>query len=331
MPTMQAADLWRQSGRWNLFGDEILHARDRHGRELVYGPTNEEMVADLMRRIVRSHRELPQTVYHVQWKFRDELRPRFGVMRAREFLMKDAYSFDLDRAGATVSYRRMMLAYMRTFRRLGVAAIPVAADSGAIGGDLSHEFVVLAEAGESAVFDDAALDGAGTMAEGVDPFDERGLERLHSSVTSIYAATEEKHDAARWTSVPSERRREGIGISRLLGAVIEANHDGAGIVWPSGVAPFAAAILNLRQGDPATDGLCRRLHEAIGSRALYDDRQERAGEKFSDTDLMGHPLQLVVGPRGAASGRVEVKRRASNERFDLSAEDALALVAREFP
>jgi prolyl-tRNA synthetase len=358
MPTIQSAELWRESGRYDDYGQEMLRIRDRHDRELLYGPTNEEMVVDLFRNAVKSYRGLPQSVYHIQWKFRDEVRPRFGVMRGREFLMKDAYSFDLDYAGAVISYRRMMLAYMRTFQRLGLRAIPMVADTGPIGGELSHEFIVLAPTGESQVFYDAAFDEIDWTSGDYAHDSAADLERFFTRMTSIYAATEEKHDAAAWSKVDMQRRREGrgievghifyfgekysapmgmtvtgpdggkliphmgsygIGVSRLVGALIEAHHDDAGIIWPDSVAPFKAAILNLKQGDAATDAICEQLYAMFGQTALYDDRADRAGVKFADADLMGHPWQIIVGPRGAANGVVELKRRATGERSELPA------------
>ncbi len=369
MPTIQPADLWRESGRYEDYGPEMLRLRDRHERDLLYGPTNEEVLTDIMRHSVKSYRELPQMLYHIQWKFRDEVRPRFGVMRGREFLMKDAYSVDLDREGAVVSYRRMMLAYLRTFQRLGVSAIPMRADTGPIGGELSHEFIILAPTGESQVFYDQAFEADDHTALPARPGAE-ALAAFYARMTGRYAATEEMHDLAAWDAVPEGQRREGrgievghifnfgtkysqpmgftvagpdgrpvhpemgsygIGVSRLVGALIEASHDDAGIVWPASVAPFPAAILNLRVGDAACDSICERAYAALGGDALYDDRDERAGAKFADADLMGHPWQIVVGPRGAKAGTVELKRRvrgaAEGERVELSLEDALARVA----
>ncbi len=366
MPTLQPADLWRTSGRYDAYGPEMLRIQDRHGRDLLYGPTNEEMVTDLFRQSVKSYRELPQTAFHIQWKFRDEVRPRFGVMRGREFLMKDAYSFDLDYAGAVLSYRRMMLAYMRTFQRLGVRAIPMVADTGPIGGDLSHEFIILAPTGESQVFYDAAferLDYTGADVSHASPDD---LARFYESVTTPYAATEEKHDEAAWARVADQREGRGIevghifyfgtkysepmglsvagrdgaavvphmgsygiGVSRLVGALIEASHDEAGIIWPESVAPFRAVILNLKVGDAACDAACEALYAKLGQAALYDDRDDRAGVKFADADLMGHPWQIVVGPRGAAQGKVELRRRGSPDKTELSPEDALSRVMKQ--
>jgi prolyl-tRNA synthetase len=363
MPTIQPADLWRASGRYDAYGPEMLRLKDRHEREMLYGPTNEEMVTDLFRSFARSYRDLPRNLYHIQWKFRDEIRPRFGVMRGREFLMKDAYSFDLDYAGAQRSYRQMFVAYLRTFARMGLKAIPMQADTGPIGGNLSHEFIILAETGESQVYLHRDLLDFDVLSRPVDYAGD--LAPLVEFWTSRYAATEEKHDAAAWAAMPEDRRVSargievghifyfgtkysapmglsvagpdgrpvapemgsyGIGVSRLVGAIIEANHDEAGIRWPDPVAPFAAAVLNLKQGDAACDALAQRLYAALGAEGLYDDREERAGVKFADADLMGFPWQLVVGPRGAAAGRVELKRRATGERTELAPEDALARI-----
>jgi prolyl-tRNA synthetase len=362
MPTIQSADLWRESGRYDAYGKEMLRITDRHERDLLYGPTNEEMITAIMRDATKSYRDLPQILYHIQWKFRDEVRPRFGVLRGREFLMKDAYSFDLDYDGAFLSYKKMMLAYMRTFQRLGVSAIPMRADTGQIGGDLSHEFHILAPTGESGVFYDAAFESGDAAGIG---YDKEALDLFYQTNTTKYAATDEKHDLEAWNAVPRDRRREGrgievgqifyfgkkysqamnfavigadgakifpemgsygIGVSRLVGAIIEARHDDTGIIWPDSIAPFRAAILNLRQGDKATDAICETLHAALGADCLYDDREERAGAKFAEADLMGHPWQIIVGPRGAANGQVELKRRATGERTELSTEDALAKV-----
>jgi prolyl-tRNA synthetase len=360
MPTLQLADLWRESGRYDAYGPEMLRIRDRHDRELLYGPTNEDMITGIFRASVRSYRDLPLNLYHMQWKFRDEQRPRFGVMRGREFLMKDAYSFDLDEAGARRSYQRMFVAYLRIFARMGLKAIPMRAETGPIGGDLSHEFLVLAETGESAVFCDRRVLDLPVPAEDIDY--DSDLAPIVEQWTAPYAATSDVHDAARFENeVPESERVEtrgievgqvfyfgtkysqpmralvtgadgverpvhggsyGIGISRLVGAIIEASHDESGIVWPEPVAPFKVGLINLKPGDGATDvaceTLCARLRGA-GFEVLYDDTRERAGVKFSTMDLIGLPWQLVVGPRGLASGTVELKRRASGERFELPA------------
>jgi prolyl-tRNA synthetase len=325
------------------------------------------MITAIFRADVKSYKSLPQCLYHIQWKFRDEVRPRFGVMRGREFLMKDAYSFDISYDGAVLSYRKMMLAYMRTFARLGVRAIPMVADTGPIGGNLSHEFIILAPTGESQVFYDKAFEEIDITENAFHHDDPADLERFYHSMTTPYAATEEKHDEAAFAAIPEDRKREGrgievghifyfgtkytkamgvtvagpdgkeltpemgsygIGVSRLVGALIEAHHDDAGIIWSDSVAPWAAAILNLKVGDAACDKVCEELYAALGRDALYDDRSDRPGAKFADADLMGMPWQIIVGPRGAANGLVELKRRATGERFEVSPAEALARVRR---
>jgi prolyl-tRNA synthetase len=344
----------------------MLRIADRHEREMLYGPTNEEMITALFRDNARSYRDLPRTFYHIQWKFRDEVRPRFGVMRGREFLMKDAYSFDLDEQGARLSYYVQLLAYLRTFQRMGIKAVPMKAASGPIGGDLSHEFIMLAPNGESEVFYDAALEEFDWEAAGVDYDNPAGLEDLYRRVSAVYAATDETHDEARWAEVPEAQRRQGrgvevghifnfgtkysksmgfavqtadggqvhpemgsygVGVSRLVGAIIEASHDEAGIVWPEPVAPFRVGLINMRADDAscaeACDALYRQL-QAAGIETLYDDRDERGGAKFATMDLIGLPWQLIVGPKGLEKGVVELKRRATGEREELSAESALA-------
>ncbi|MFM8616363.1 MAG: proline--tRNA ligase [Alphaproteobacteria bacterium] len=364
MPTIQPAELWRERGRYDDYGKEMLRIRDRHEREMLFGPTNEEMVTDIFKQFAKSYRDLPRNLYHIQWKFRDEVRPRFGVMRGREFLMKDAYSFDLTKEGAQHSYRQMFLAYLRTFARMGLKAIPMRADTGPIGGNLSHEFIILAETGESQVFVSRDVLERDVLAEAPDY--DSDLTAQVDFWTSHYAATEEMHDEAAWDALAEDKRVSargievghifyfgtkysaamgmavtgpdgqpvipemgsyGIGVSRLVGALIEANHDDAGIKWPDAVAPWAAAILNLRPGDGPTDTLCETLYARLGSEgAVYDDRPVRAGEKFADADLMGFPWQAIIGPRGAAAGRVELKRRMTGEREEVSIEDAITRI-----
>jgi prolyl-tRNA synthetase len=362
MPTVQPAELWRESGRYDDYGKEMLRIRDRHDREMLYGPTNEEQVTEIVRATIKSYRDLPKLLYHIQWKFRDEVRPRFGVMRGREFLMKDAYSFDLDAAGAKRSYNKMFVAYLRTFARMGLKAIPMRADTGPIGGDLSHEFIIVADTGESAVYCDRRWLDTDILAEEVDY---RGdLEPMFRQWTGLYAATDEKHDPAACPVPPEElvtaRGIEvghifyfgdkysrpmgalatapdgepvvlemgsyGIGVSRLPGALIEANHDDAGIIWPESVAPFRVGLINLR----TADARCREAAEALygklltaGVEVLYDDRDESPGAKFATMDLIGLPDQLVIGPRGLAAGTVEMKHRRSGERRAIPAEAAL--------
>jgi len=307
MPTIQSADLWRESGRYDAYGKEMLRIADRHEREMLFGPTNEEMITEIFRASVKSYKDLPLNLYHIQWKFRDEVRPRFGVMRGREFLMKDAYSFDLDQAGARHAYNRMFVAYLRTFNRLGLTAIPMRADTGPIGGDLSHEFIILADTGESEVFADRQVLDQPIPAVDTDFDNVAELDAIVKAWTTPYAATSEMHDAARYDSIPAERRvsargievghifyfgtkysepmkatvtgpdgREtpvhmgsyGIGSSRLVAALIEAFHDENGIIWPQSVAPFDVSLLNLKIGDSGTDETCATLYKALTARGL---------------------------------------------------------------
>jgi prolyl-tRNA synthetase len=371
MPTIQPADLWRESGRYDDYGKEMLRITDRHERDMLFGPTNEEMITDIFRHSARSYRDVPTLVYQIQWKFRDEVRPRFGVMRGREFLMKDAYSFDLDFEGARHAYNRMFVAYLRTFARMGLHAVPMKAETGPIGGDLSHEFIILAETGESAVFYDAAFDEMDWRGQHIDFDDADGLAAKVSEIAAIYAATDDMVDHDEFAAqVPEGRRREGrgievghifyfgtkysaplgarvtghdgsevdvhmgsygIGVSRLVGAIIEASHDEGGIVWPDAVAPFQVGLINLKTGDAACDKACEEIYAQLnnaGVETLYDDRAERAGSKFADMDLIGLPWQIVVGPRGVQSGTVELKRRATGEKQELSADAALGQITR---
>ena len=368
MPTLQLADLWRESGRYDAYGPEMLRIKDQHGREMLYGPTNEDMITEIFRSYIRSYRELPKILYHIQWKFRDEIRPRFGVMRGREFLMKDAYSFDLDEAAARLSYNKMFVAYLRTFSRMGLRAIPMRAETGPIGGDLSHEFIILAETGESGVFCNRDVLDLPVPGEDVD-YDE-DLAPIIRPWTSLYAATEDVHDAARFEhEVPQEKRVHtrgievgqifyfgtkysepmkavvagpdgverpihggsyGVGVSRLVAAIIEASHDDAGIKWPEAVAPFKVAILNLKQGAADTDAAAEQLYRALsakGVEVLYDDLDQRPGAKFATADLIGIPWQVLIGPKGLAEGKVEVKKRADGSRELMSPADAIERLA----
>ena len=368
MPTLQSADLWRESGRYDDYGEEMLRIRDRHGRDMLYGPTNEELITDIFRSHVTSYKELPLTLYHIQWKFRDEIRPRFGVMRGREFLMKDGYNFDLDRESALHAYNRHMVSYLRTYERMGLKAIPMRADSGPIGGDDTHEFLVLADTGESEVFYDSAILDLSMDGRTVDYDNRAEIAALVQEWTTPYARTDETHDEAEFAKVPEERRRtsraievgqifyfgtkysepmgayvvnekgervavhmgsHGIGVSRLVGAIIEASHDERGIIWPEGVTPFHVGIVNLRQGDGECDAACEKLYGALaaaGLEPLYDDREERAGAKFATMDLIGLPWRITVGPRGLKSGVVELTNRRTGESEEVKPEDAVEKV-----
>lgn len=357
MPTLQPADLWKESGRYDAYGKEMLRIKDRGERDLLYSPTCEEMIVDNFRAFVRSYKSLPINMYQINWKFRDEIRPRFGVMRGREFLMKDGYSFHATLEDAKNEYSKMYDVYHRIFARLGLTAIAVNADSGPIGGSVSHEFQVIAETGESALYYDATFDdirsGKITMSS--------------DEMRKLYAAADELHVPEN-CPVPKEKLREargievgqifllgrkytdamnvdvmgadgkpsrvemgtyGIGVSRLLGAIIEASHDDNGIIWPESVAPFFAGIVNLRVGDAKCDTLCESLYNSLtagGKEILYDDTDERAGAKFASMDLIGLPWQIVIGPKGAEKNIIELKNRKTGEKQELSAEAVLNLL-----
>lgn len=351
MPTLQSADLWKESGRYDDYGQEMLRISDRHGRDMLYGPTNEELITDIFRSHVGSYKDLPLTLYHIQWKFRDEIRPRFGVMRGREFYMKDGYNFDLTKEDALHAYNRHLVSYLRSYERMGLQAIPMRADGGPIGGDYTHEFLVLADTGESEVFYDSAVTDLTFGDRAIDYDSVEQCQGVLEEFTSKYARTDETHDEALFNEVPEERRRvargievgqifyfgtkysealganvqgpdgkqspvhmgsHGIGVSRLLGAIIEASHDDKGIIWPEGVTPFHCGIVNLKQGDDEADAACESLYEALtaaGLEPLYDDRKERAGGKFATMDLIGLPWRITVGPRGLKNGVVELTSR----------------------
>ncbi|WP_397542358.1 proline--tRNA ligase [Roseovarius salis] len=370
MPVLQSADLWRESGRYDDYGEEMLRMQDRHGRDMLYTPTAEELVTDIFRAHVGSYRDLPLTLYQIQWKFRDEVRPRFGVMRGREFLMKDGYNFDLTREDALHAYNRHLVSYLRTYERMGLQAIPMRAESGPIGGDDTHEFLVLAETGESEVFYDSEITELKFGDRDIDYDSVDQCQAVMEEFTSRYARTDDTHDEAIFQErVPQERRRHGrgievgqifyfgtkysepmgatvqdrdgntvpvhmgshgIGVSRLVGAIIEASHDDKGIVWPEGVTPFHVGIVNLKQGDSAADAACEQMYKAIedlGLEPLYDDTDERAGGKFATMDLIGLPWRITVGPRGLKNGVVELTSRRTGESEELPPEKAVEKVA----
>ena len=368
MPTLQPADLWRESGRYDDYGQEMLRIKDRHDRDMLFGPTNEEMVTDVFRAHVNSYKDLPLTLYHIQWKFRDEVRPRFGVMRGREFYMKDGYNFDLTKEDALHAYNRHMVSYLRTYERMGLTAIPMRAASGPIGGDNTHEFLVLADTGESEVFYDAQVPDLKLGDRQVDYSNRDEVAEICKEFTTLYARTDETHDEAAFADVPEDRRKvgrgievgqifyfgtkysetmgatvvtpegnrvpvemgsHGIGVSRLLGAIIEASHDDKGIIWPEGVTPFHVGIVNLKQGDEAADAACESLYAeltAAGFEPLYDDRNERAGGKFATMDLIGLPWRITVGPRGLANGVVELTSRRTGESVEMAPAEAIAKI-----
>ena len=369
MPTIQSADLWRESGRYDAYGEEMLRIRDRHDRDMLFTPTAEELITDIFRSNVSSYKDLPLTMYQIQWKFRDEIRPRFGVMRGREFYMKDGYNFDLTKEDALHAYNRHLVTYLRTYERMGLQAIPMRADGGPIGGDYTHEFLVLAETGESEVFYDSEITDLTFGAREIDYDSVEQCQAVLEEFTSRYARTDETHDEALFNAVPEDRRRvargievgqifyfgtkysealgatvqtaegdsvpvhmgsHGIGVSRLLGAIIEASHDDKGIIWPEGVTPFHCGIVNLKQGDDEADAACEQLYAALtalGLEPLYDDRKERAGGKFASMDLIGLPWRITVGPRGLKNGVVEVTSRRTGESEEMSPEDAVKKIA----
>ena len=369
MPTIQPAELWQESGRYDDYGLEMLRIQDRHDRDMLYGPTNEEQVTDICRTHIRSYRQLPVNLYHIQWKFRDEVRPRFGVMRGREFLMKDAYSFDLNKQAARTAYNKMFVAYLKTFARLGLTAIPMEADTGPIGGDMSHEFIILADTGESGVFfhkDWLAQDMVADIDYAID------LQPVVDKFTALYAKTDEKHDpddcrvppqdllekrgievghifyfgtkysAPMGASVigPDGEKTDlhmgsyGIGVSRLVGGIIEASHDDRGIIWPDEVAPFDVGLVNLKPGHDQADTVCQTLYEAglqAGFDMLLDDTADSPGAKLAVMDLIGVPWQIIAGPRGLAGGTIELKNRRSGEVAQISPESAASLLAQGKP
>ncbi len=361
MPTMQPVDLWKKSGRYGAEGDlssEMLILTDRNGNELTYAPTAEEVIADLFKNTVQSYKDLPKNLYQVSWKFRDEIRPRFGLMRAREFLMKDAYSFDIDEAGALISYENMFVAYLRAFKRMGLRAVPVKADTGAMGGDLSHEFHVLADNGESTIF----------FEQGLEEYLESDGINL-TNFNKFYANEKEKHDPA---ACPVDQAKlltkkgievghifylgdkysksmgvnlqdregklfhpkmgcYGIGVSRLVAAIIEASHDEKGIVWPESVSPFDAVIINLRPGHTQCDDVSLDIYDVLrsyGKDVLMDDTDASAGAKFASAELIGIPWSIVVGPKFAADNKAEVIHRKTGERHEISIEAVKAMFAK---
>lgn len=368
LPILQPMEIWQETKRWERYiNDGILfHLDDRKSGSFALAPTAEEAVTDMVRKSVTSWRQLPFNLYQIKTKFRDEIRPRFGLLRGREFLMKDAYSFDLDYAGAERAYRKFFVAYLRTFARMGLKAIPMRAESGPIGGDMSHEFQILAETGESKVYCHKDFLKFDPLQGAVDY--DGDLKPLVDRWTSLYAAADDKHDPAKCPVAAGDLLEArgievghifyfgtkysepmgavvdgpdgkpatvhmgsyGIGVSRLAGAIIEASHDDDGIIWPESVAPFRVGLINLKAGDAKTDAVCNALYAKLRQAridVLYDDRDERAGAKFADMDLIGLPWQIIVGPRGAAAGKVELKRRATAERSEMPAEHAINAVA----
>ena len=372
MPTIQSADLWRESGRYEDYGEEMLRFKDRHDRDMLFTPTAEELITDIFRGHVNSYKDLPLTMYQIQWKFRDERRPRFGVMRGREFYMKDGYNFDLTKEDALHAYNRHLVSYLRSYERMGLQAIPMRADSGPIGGEDTHEFLVLAETGESEVFYDKAVTELKFGDRDIDFNNIQQCQSIIEEFTDKYARTDETHDEVAFGKIPEERRQvargievgqifyfgtkyseamgamvqdsegqtvpvhmgsHGIGVSRLVGAIIEASHDDKGIIWPEGVTPYHCGIINLKQGDEEADSACESLYQRLGAAGLeplYDDRKERAGGKFATMDLIGLPWRITVGPRGLKNGVVELTNRRTGESDEMSPEAAIKKLVEQY-
>ena len=355
MPTIQSADLWKKSGRYDDYGKEMLRIKDRSGREMLYGPTNEELITDIFQSYVTSYKELPKNLYHIQWKFRDEVRPRFGVMRGREFLMIDNYSFDLSEEDEKNSYNKMFKAYIKTFLRMGLTPISLRAETGPIGGNLSHEFQILANTGESTLYYDKKLESLNP--ENLDP----------NNLQSYYAAVDDQHNEnncpikkedlkiskgievghifyfgtkysdklnayvqdQNGKKIPVHMGSYGIGVSRLVGALIEANHDEKGIKWPKSVAPFSLSIVNLMPDDENCNIKALEYYSYFMSKSIdtiYDDRTCSIGKKLSDNDLIGTPFQIIIGKRDLIAGVVEFKDRITNKIEKIKIEEVMNLI-----
>ena len=362
MPTIQPADLWKESGRYEDYGKEMLRINDRQDREMLYGPTNEEQVTDIFRRSIKSYKELPQLLYHIQWKFRDELRPRFGVMRGREFLMKDAYSFDLDKQQSEISYNKFFVCYLKTFQRLELKAIPMTAETGPIGGDLSHEFIIISQTGESDIYFDSKLLEQENELQSINYSED--LSGLVNSYKSLYAVSDDKFNQDNFdNNVLKENQTRskgievghifsfgtkysetmkanvlnndgkqttvfmgsyGIGISRLVGAIIESSNDDKGIIWPKSVSPYDIGLINLRQKDNDITSISNSVYERLlsaGFDVLYDDKNDNPGVKFSRMDLIGLPFQVIVGNKSKNDSILEVKNRKTGDISEVSIEN----------
>ena len=353
MPTIQSAEIWKESGRYDDYGEEMLRIKDRQGREMLYGPTNEELITDIFRSSVKSYKSLPQILYHIQWKFRDEIRPRFGVMRCKEFFMKDAYSFDLTDDDAKKSYNKMFFSYLKTFKRLGLKAIPMAADTGPIGGDLSHEFIIISNTGESDIYFDSNILNEGNKISDINYNDD--LKSIVENFKNYYSASDDKHDKSKFDEMVLKEKQMnskgievghifhfgtkysnsmkanvldsdgkektvhmgsyGIGISRLVGAIIESSHDEKGIIWPDAVSPFKIGVINLKPKDYNISSIANKFYDQINekSEVLLDDKDDNAGVKFSRMDLIGLPHQIIIGNKAVSDSQIEYKNRKSGD------------------
>ena len=358
MPTLQSSELWVESGRYDGYGEEMLRITDRHNANLIYGPTNEEQITEIFRTYIKSYKNLPLNLFHIQWKFRDEIRPRFGLLRGREFLMKDAYSFDLDKESAKISYYKMFLSYMRTFKRLGLKAIPVVADSGPIGGELSHEFSIITNTGETEIYYDSRI----LEIEDSDfkYNNEASLKEAYKNFINYYSSTDDKHSEDLFIKIPNDYQKKGkaieighifsfghkysepmkayvtndigdnvpvymgsygIGVSRLVSAIIEAYHDDRGILWPISIAPFQVGLINLGPNNGQCTKVAENIYEELQQNnfdVIYDDRNESAGKKYADMDLIGIPFQIILGPRDLENNKCELKNRSNDHRKTIN-------------
>jgi prolyl-tRNA synthetase len=360
MPTIQSSEIWKESGRYDDYGEEMLRIKDRQGREILYGPTNEELITDVFRSSIKSYKSLPQLLYHIQWKFRDEIRPRFGVMRCKEFYMKDAYSFDLSDEEAKKSYNKMFFSYLKTFNRLGLKAIPMAADTGPIGGDLSHEFIILAETGESQIYADKKIFEIDLSKY---KFEDKSLAQMRKDFTEIYAATDEKFDEKKFNEAVNKNNQiktkgievghifyfsdkyskpmnctiddqsgkkisvkmgsYGIGVSRLVGAIIEANYTNNVMKWPKSISPFEVVIIpSINKNNKENLIKAYKIYQELKKQnidVLLDDVDENMSNKFKKHDLIGVPFQIIIGSKSEGD-KFEFKELNSESKM-LSLED----------
>ena len=360
MPTIQSSEIWKESGRYEDYGEEMLRIKDRQGREILYGPTNEELITDIFRSSVKSYKSLPQILYHIQWKFRDEVRPRFGIMRCREFFMKDAYSFDLTDEDAKKSYNKMFYSYIKTFNRLGLKAIPMAADTGPIGGDLSHEFIILAETGESQIYADKKIFEINLNKY---DFSDKSFQKIREDFSSIYAVTDEKFkeedfdkqvkkenqiktkgievghifyfgdkyskplncliDTQDGKKIPVKMGSYGIGVSRLVGAIIEANYNNEIMKWPKSIAPYDVVIIpSISKNNKENLIKAEKIYKELKKQnidVLLDDVDENMSNKFKKHDLIGIPYQIIIGSK-SEDNKFEFKEVNSKSEI-LSLED----------
>ncbi len=370
MPTIQSSEIWKESGRYEDYGQEMLRIKDRQNREMLYGPTNEELVTDIFRASVKSYKSLPQLLYHIQWKFRDEVRPRFGIMRCREFYMKDAYSFDVSDEEAFFSYNKFFLSYLRTFKRLNLTAIPMAADTGPIGGNLSHEFIILAETGESKIFTDKRifdLDSDGTKVE------KKSLDNLRKKYEAFYAVTDEKYNKDEFENKVTEQNRlitkgievghifyfgdkyskpmgasvdlpggkkdfvkmgsYGVGVSRLVGAIIEAKYDEKNEImkWPISVAPYEVSIIPMiNKNDQGALEKANNINKELlanNIEAIIDDTDENFSSKMKKMNLIGSPFQVIIG-KHTDENLVEFKK-TGQESKKLKLDEAIKIIKEE--